>query len=168
MSKRKKQPLSSEYETIVVCVSWAEIMSCNTSYILSAFSELDDELNLNNRNKVQIVVSTPAYERRELVEIPEVRCFFQRVFNSIESAFFWLDPTKPTFWLWAFMLQKNLEVYRVGNQLLLDPGCILAYLDTGCKKLSAFCERTGAPLEPSRSLIFDTYKRNCVSGNWLR
>ncbi len=166
-SNQSHNNFTDNYAMIVIYVSWSEIMSCNLSYIIAAFTKLDNAMNLANMNKAQIIISTPAYERRELVEIPEVRRFFQEAFDAIDSMFLWLDPTIPSFWLLAFLLTKDARVFKFGNQVLVDPSCIDDYLKKGSEKLSRFCERKGISPKPSMSLINERAMHNMKSGNWF-
>ena len=166
-SSQSQDNFTDNYAMIIIYVSWSEIMTCNLSKIISAFTKLDNAMNLANMNKAQIVIPTPAYERRELVEIPEVRRFFQKAFDAIDSMFLWLDPTIPSFWLWAFLLTKDAKIYKIGNHVLADPSCIDDYLKKGCENLSRFCERKGISPKPSMSLIKERATQNMKSGNWF-
>ena len=166
-SSQSQNYFTDNYAMIAIYVSWSEIMSFNLSYIIDAFTKLDNAMNLANINKAQIVVQTPAYERRELVEIPEVRRFFQEAFDAIDSMFLWLDPTISSFWVWAFLVTKKTSIMKIGNQLLVDSSCIDDYLRNGCEKLSRFCKRKGISPKPSMSLIKERATQNMKSGNWF-
>ena len=117
---KKNNTHEDTYGAIIVCVSQEEILSHDHSNIRSVFSRLDAELIPAERNSVKIVVPLPDSEKRELVEIPEVRAFFARLFDEVDSLFYWLDPNDNSFWLMPFYLQENsTAIYRLVRKWFL-------------------------------------------------
>ena len=166
--ERKNNTHENMYDDLIVFVTQKEILSHDLSFILSVFSRLDAELIPAKRNSVKIVVSMPENENRELVEIPEVRAFFRRLFNEVDSLFYWLDPFDNSFWLMPFYVQENSNAFfRIDSQVLLDVSCISEYISRGCENLEVFCERKGVSPKYSRNRILACYKRKNATGQWF-
>ena len=165
---KKNNTHEDTYGAIIVCVSQEEILSHDHSNIRSVFSRLDAELIPAERNSVKIVVPLPDSEKRELVEIPEVRAFFARLFDEVDSLFYWLDPNDNSFWLMPFYLQENsTAIYRFGSQVVLDFSCVPEYIRRGCEKLEVFCERKGVSPKYAKNRILACYNHKNATGQWF-
>ena len=108
---RKIMAHEESYGATVVVVTPEEIQACDLSKVLDVFSRLDAKRIPAERNSVRFVVPMTVSEKRELVEIPEVRIFFRKLVEEVDSLFYWLDPNDNAFWLIPFYLQENSKAF---------------------------------------------------------
>jgi hypothetical protein len=109
---------------------------------------------------MQIINNMPqktVYEldKRELFDINEVRLFFQKLFDQVDGAFYWLDPNSYMLLFWGLML---LTPIRVDGQVTLEPKDLQKYLTWGFIKLNKFCKDHDISPEPSNNEIFAVIK----------
>ena len=87
--------------------------------------------------------------------VPEVRLFFQKLFDENDGAFFWIDPDSYMLLFWGLML---LSPYRCDGKVGLQPEDMLKYLYWGYYKLNVFCQKNKLSPDFSTKAIGDAVK----------
>ena len=103
-----------------------------------------------NRNRVQIEVLGYGEDSRELFDIPEVRRYFQTLFECVVGLFYWIDIDSHMFVFLGLMLYAPI---RVLGEVTISPQDLEAFLLRGVIGLNRFCELTGASPDESTATI---------------
>ena len=147
--------LDGKIDGLVFVVASQKIKTADYQDARSFFDKLDNEMPVQYRNKVSILVQWDSEDNRELYEIPEVRDYFTNLFHYTDSIFFWLDPYCDFFQLLGFMLFPPVTKYRFINSdtCFVEPSNFAEYVSMGFDQLNQFCDEKGISEEPSSSLI---------------
>lgn len=87
---------------------------------------------------------------RELYDIAEVRLYFQKLFDVVHRAFYWIDIKRYMFILWGLMLFHPI---RINGNVTLSDNDLQLYLKYGLMKLNYFCEINNVSPHPTNALI---------------
>ena len=142
--------MTKKREPIVIQVSKEMVINLDTSYVCNILNSFIPTLLDRNRNRVIIEVLGYGSTKQELFDIPEVRLYFQKLFDDVDGAFYWLDPNSYMFIFWGLML---FSPYRVNGQVGLTPDDMQKYLTWGFIKLNHFCKINNISSEPSTNEI---------------
>ena len=139
-------------EPVIIQISKLSIFMKDTKYITDILDSFIPQLTIRNRNRVRIEVLGYDKDYRELFDIPEVRTYFQTLFDETNGAFYWIDPDSYMFLFWGLML---LPPYRVDGKVGLKPEDMQKYLYWGFIKLNEFCLEHKLSAEASSKAIND-------------
>jgi len=143
---------SNDREPVTIQISKYLVIRKDTTFVTNILdSFIPDEISCNI-NRVQIEVLGYGEDPRELFDIPEVRTYFQALFDQIDGAFYWIDTNSYMFLFWGLML---LNPYRCDGKVGLLPEDMQKYLTWGFIKLNAFCLKHGLSPEVSTKAIND-------------
>lgn len=142
--------MKKKRETVVIQVSKEMVTNLDTSYVCNILNSFIPMLLDRNRNRVIIEVLGYESYKQELFDIPEVRLYFQKLFDDVDGAFYWLDPNSYMLIFWGLML---LPPYRINGQVGLAPDDMGKYLTWGYIKLNHFCKLNNISSEPSTNQI---------------
>lgn len=139
----------------VLVVGVRTIESLDIGYTSSFFKKLDAEMPLSLRNKISISVDWRSSDSRELYDIPEVRTYFMRVFDAVDSIFFWIDPACDFFVVLGCLLSPPKTRYRLfgSNTVYIDSNGFASYIMRGFEKLNRFCATKDVSDVPSSDAI---------------
>lgn len=128
------------FNTTVVVVSKDEISNQDTEPLLSKFREFETNDLQEKRNKVQLQIDGYSSDSRDLWDIDEVRTFYQKLMDSYDGLFYWLEIDIQSFLLVGLMLYQPV---RSGTQATLTNEDIKMYLGRIFGGLNNFCDSRG-------------------------
>lgn len=128
---------------------WVE--SGDISTVLHALETMESGLLASGRNCVTFFTHGYDDDARELYDIPEVRDWYQKLFNSHPGLFYWLDAENKMFMLFGLLLFRPI---RVDGKVALNAEDLKAYLTIGFSGLNQFCQRNGVSTEPTNEVVF--------------
>lgn len=131
------------------------IQALDTTIVCNTLDSFIPKLLERNRNRIRMEVIGYDQDDRELYVIKEVRMYFQKLFDEVDGAFYWIDPTSYMMIFWGLML---LPPYRINGQVGLTPEDMQKYLTWGFIKLNQFCEENSISPEPTNKKIFAAIK----------
>ena len=153
-----KNVTESPLNPVVIQISKADIIAQNVDRVTDILNSFIPGLAERNRNRVRIEVLGYGDDKRELFDIPEVRLYFQKLFDAVNGAFYWLDSSSYMLIFWGLML---LTPVRSDGKVGLLPEDMQKYLMWGYIKLNAFCKENSLSPEPSTAAI-----SSAVSSFW--
>ena len=145
---------NNRYSPVLV-LNARTIESLNIDYTSNFFKKLDDEMPISLRNKISICVNWRSSDSRELYDIPEVRTYFMRVFDEVDSIFFWIDPFCDFFVVLGCLLYPPKTRYRIlgSDTVHIDSSGFASYILMGFEKLNRFCATKDVSDMPSSTAI---------------
>ena len=157
VNKNDLNDFDEDADSLVLVVYEDIIRASNITFSKSLFTKLDDEMPFRFRNRVSIYVDWNKEDSRELYDIPEVRAYFETLFNEVDSIFYWIDPSCDFFQILGFLLFPPKTRYRfiASKTVYVEPDNFALYINMGFDKLNRFCEEKGISEEPSSKAIYD-------------
>ena len=140
--------------SITIQVQRSSVVTKETAYVNEILNSFISNPS-RNRNRVCIEILGYDEDPRELFDIPEVRLFFQKLFDENDGAFFWIDPDSHMLLFWGLML---LSPYRCDGKVGLQPEDMQKYLYWGYYKLNVFCQKNKLSPDFSTKAIGDAVK----------
>lgn len=140
----------TEVQPVTIQISRNEAMHHDTSLVVDILSSFVPALCDRNRNRVQFEVTGYAQDSRELYDVPEVRAYFQHLFQSYPGLFYWIDFRSYMYGFMALMLGTPI---RGSGGVTVSSADITAYLSRGFMGLNTFCAEQSISPEPTNKLI---------------
>ena len=135
---------------VTIAVNKNEVLALDTSRVRRILDDFMPELADRNRNGVVILVNGYEDDPRELVIIPEVRAWFNRIFEVVPEIFFWMDLRPPYLTFYAIM--ASTPIRRDGGKTL-SADDIKKFMVWGYTSLNRFCAAHNLDRGPSNAHV---------------
>lgn len=131
---------------VIIQIDKSSILARDPEPVAQILESFIPELCERNCGRVQLEVLGYLNDPRELYDIPEVRSYYQALFERVPGLFYWLDSTSHMLLLLGLML---FPPQRSPQGVSLSPTDMQQFLLRGFHGLNGFCTEHG--LSPDRT-----------------
>ncbi len=124
--------------TVIILIEKAEVLAQDVSQVRRTLDAFMPEGAESNRNSIIVLINGYDEDGRELYSIPEVRTWFNHLFEAVPELFYWMDMSKGRLLYHALMMRSPI---RVKGGTAVSPEEMQQFLMWGFSRLNVFCQR---------------------------
>jgi hypothetical protein len=138
-------------EPVVISIPRGAIENRDPSPVIEIIESLSLPLPDRDRNRLQFEVLGYGDDPRELYDIPEVKDYFRRFWETYHGFFFWLEAKEHMLGLMALLIYDPVRTGDGGVTIYTDS--FQNFLYTGFVKLNCYCKERGLSGDASTAEI---------------
>jgi hypothetical protein len=135
---------------VTIQIDRSSILACDPEPVARILESFVPHLCESNCDRVQLEVLGYLNDSRELYDIPEVRSYFQALFQRVPGLFYWLDSSSHMFLLLGLML---FPPKRSDGLVTISPTDMQQFLLRGFAGLNRFCSEHGLSPEKTNKAV---------------
>jgi hypothetical protein len=135
---------------VIIQIDKSSILACDPQPVATILESFVPHSCERNCDRVQLEVLGYLNDSREIYDIPEVRSYYQALFQRVPGLFYWLDSSSHMLLLLGLML---FPPKRSDGLVTISPADMQQFLLRGFEGLNRFCSEHGLSPEKTNKAV---------------